>query len=86
MSINSIDKPGVNSKRISDQFQQVILNSIWNILPDGMIEQTCEEISYRFRRRKITPIVTVLHMVMAAIWPEESFTACWQVLWDTFIS
>jgi len=86
MLINSIDKSGGNSPRISDQFQQVILNSIRNILPDGMIERTCEQIGYRFRRRKLTPVVTVLHMVMAAIWPEESFNACWQVLWDTFIS
>jgi len=56
------------------------------MLPDEMIEQTCKEIGYRFRRRKITPIITVLHMIMAAIWPEESFNACWQVLWDSFIS
>jgi len=86
MLTNNIDKSEGNSKNISEQFQQVILNSIRNILPDEMIEQTCKEIGYRFRRRKITPVVTVLHMVMAAIWPEESFNACWQVLWDTFIS
>lgn len=85
MSMNSIDRSGANSKGISGQLQQVILNSIRNILPDRMIERTCKEIAYRFRRRKITPVVTVLHMVMAAIWPEESFNACWQVLWDTFI-
>ena len=86
MSVNSIDKSGANSKRISDQLEQVILNSIRKVLPDRMIEQTCEEVGYKFRRRKITPVVTVLHMVMAALWPEESFNACWQVLWDTFIS
>ena len=86
MSMNKIGKSGGNSKGISDQFQQVILNSIRNILPDSMIEQTCREIGYNFRRRKITPVVTVLHMVMSAIWPEESFNACWQVLWDSFIS
>jgi hypothetical protein len=66
--------------------EQVPLNAVRNILPDEMIEQTCKEIGYRFRRRKITPIITVLHMVMAALWPEESFNACWQVLWDNFIS
>ena len=86
MSINEIGNSGRNSKGISDQLEQVTLNSIRNILPDRMIEQTCEEIGYSFRRRKITPVVTVLHMVMAAIWPEESFNACWQVLWDSFIS
>lgn len=86
MSMNKIGNSGRNSEGISDQFQQVILNSIRKILPDSMVEQTCREIGYTFRRRKITPVVTVLHMVMAAIWPEESFNACWQVLWDTFIS
>ena len=83
---NSIDESGGNSEGISDQLQPVILNSIRNILPDEMIERTCKDIGYSFRRRKITPVVTVLHMVMAALWPEESFNACWQVLWDTFIS
>ena len=86
MSINEIGSSGRNSKGISDQLEQVTFNSIRNILPDSVIEQTCEEIGYSFRRRKITPVVTVLHMVMAAIWPEESFNACWQVLWDSFIS
>ena len=86
MSMNKIGKSGCNSTGISDQLQQVILNSIRNILPDSMIEQTCREIGYNFRRRKITPVVTVLHMVMSAVWPEESFNACWQVLWDSFIS
>jgi len=86
MSINSIGNSSCNSKGISEQLEQVTLNSIRNILPDEMIEQTCKEIGYTFRRRKITPVVTVLHMVMAALWPEESFNACWQVLWDSFIS
>ena len=86
MSTHKIGHSGQNSTKISDQLQQVILNSIRNVLPDAMIEQTCQEIGYRFRRRKLTPVVTVLHMIMAALWPEESFNACWQVLWDTFIS
>jgi hypothetical protein len=34
----------------------------------------------------LTPVVTVLHMILSALWPEESFNACWQVLWDTFVS
>ena len=86
MSINRIGNSGCNSEEISDQLEQVSLNSIRNILHDKMIEQTCKEVGYNFRKRKITPIVTVLHMIMAAIWPEESFNACWQVLWDSFIS
>jgi hypothetical protein len=83
--MNKIGKSGYNSEGISDQFQQVILNSVRNMLPDSMIDQICREIGYNFRKRKITPVVTVLHMVMAAIWPEESFNACWQVLWDSIV-
>ena len=51
-----------------------------------LVEQTCREVHYDFRKRKITPVVTVLHMIMSAIWLEDSFNACWQVLWDTFFS
>jgi hypothetical protein len=86
MSINEIGSSGCNSKGVSGQLEQVTFNSIRNVLPDSMIEQTCGEIGHSFRKRKITPVVTVLHMIMSAIWPEESFNACWQVLWDTFIS
>lgn len=86
MPMDKIGNSRRNSEGISDQFQQVILNSIRNVLPNSLIEHSCREIGYNFRRRKITPVVTVLHMVMAAIWPEESFNACWQVLWDSFIS
>ena len=75
MLMNKIGNSDRNSEGISDQLQQVILNSIRNMLPDNMIEQTCREIGYTFRRRKITPVVTVLHMVMAALWP---------VSWDIY--
>lgn len=75
-----------DSERKVDQLEQVTFNSIRNVLTNERIEQSCRDIGYGFRRRVITPVVTVLHMVMAAIWPEESFTACWQVLWDSFVS
>jgi hypothetical protein len=67
MSTDNIGSSRPNSEGISDQLQQVILNSIRKILPDRMIEQTRKEVGYRFRRRKITPVVAVLHMVMAAM-------------------
>ena|GEM_PF-3146584 len=61
MVMNSIGKSESDSKGISSQLQQVVLNSIRNILPDRMIEQTSKHIGYRFRRRKIAPMLTVLH-------------------------
>ena len=86
MSTSSIGTRPPHSEKISEQLQQVTLNAVRKVLPDQWIERTCQEVGYAFRRRKITPVVTVLHMIMAALWPEESFNACWQVLWDTFIS
>ncbi len=86
MCKDTIDPKHPNATKISDSLQSVIFNSIRNVVSDELVEQTCREVAYHFRRRKITPVVTVLHMIMSAIWPEESFNACWQVLWDTFVS
>lgn len=86
MCKDSIGKTPQTPAKISDFLPSVAFNSIRNIVSDALVDQTCQEIGYRFRRRKITPVVTVLHMILAAIWPEESFNACWQVLWDTFVS
>lgn len=61
-------------------------NSIRNILTDQDIHRACQEAQYEYRNRRISPVVTVLHMVLAAIWPEESFQAGWQVLWNGVVS
>ena len=86
MRKNTIGQAAPETAKISDSLQSIIFHSIRNIVSDELVEQTCREVDYGFRRRKITPVVTVLHMIMAAVWPEESFNACWQVLWDTFAS
>ena len=86
MCKDTIDQGPGKAPKISDAMQSAVFHSIRNIVSDELVEQTCREVDYDFRRRKITPVVTVLHMIMAAIWPEDSFNACWQVLWDTFVS
>jgi len=83
---DSIDKSPENSKKISQKMEQVTFNAIRKILPNHTIMQACESIGYTYRERKITPIVTVLHMIMAAIWPEDSFNASWQMVWANFAS
>ncbi len=72
--------------KIWDSLQSEAFHSVRNIISDDLVERTCQAVGYRFRRRKITPVVTVRHMILSALWPEESFNACWQVLWDTFVS
>jgi len=48
-----------------------------------MIETACRVVGYTFRKRKLTPILTVVHMVLAAIWPEESLQASADLTWDS---
>ncbi|MFQ6036905.1 MAG: IS4 family transposase [Sedimentisphaerales bacterium] len=86
MSRNNIDTTAKNPEKISEKIEQVSFNSVRKVLPDAVIVRACKAVGYKYRRRKITPIVTVLHMIMAAIWPEDSFNASWQVLWASLVS
>jgi len=86
MSKNSIDSSTKNHEKISDKLEQISFNSVRKVLPDNAIVRACKAVDYNYRERKITPIVTVLHMIMAAIWPEDSFNASWQVLWASLVS
>lgn len=73
------------SSDVSSKLQQVTFNSVRKVLPDGAIEQACRQVGHSYRRRVLTPIVTMLHMILAAIWPEESLEASWQLLWDSAV-
>ncbi len=86
MSNDSIVPMHENSAIISSSLASIPLSSIRRVLPDAAILQACQEAGYQCRHRLIVPIVTVLHMMLAAIWPEESFNASWEVLWSTFRS
>jgi len=86
MSRNNIDTIDKNPEKISDKIEQVSFNSVRKVLSDTAIVQACKSVGYKYRERKITPIVTILHMIMAAIWPEDSFNASWHVLWASFVS
>ena len=68
------------------KLETATFNSIRNILPDHDITRACKDIQYEYRNRTISPVVTVLHMILAAIWPEDSFNAGWQVLWNVAVS
>ncbi len=81
MSEKDFGKNSIKALRIHQKLESSILNSIRKVLPDTIITRICDECQYHFRNRKITPIAVVLHYIISAIWPEESFNACWQVLW-----
>lgn len=86
MTTHSIVQSHENSAAISASLASIPLSSIRQILPDQAIAQACHEAGYQFRHRLLVPVVTILHMVLAAIWPEESFNASWEVLWSAFKS
>jgi IS4 transposase len=84
MSNKSIVKVPVKTSQFPASLESVPLNSIRKILPDKTIHDACHQVNYNYRNRFITPVVTVLHVILAAIWPEESFNASWQLLWLSF--
>jgi len=86
MSAKDIDSASKNHENISEKIESITFSSIRKVLPDKAIENACDAAGYHYRQRVITPIVTVLHMILAAIWPEESFAASWQILWTSFSS
>src|SRR3989338_2836674 len=55
------------------------LNALRELLPDEVIREICEECSYYFRTRLLTPLVTIFHMISAGINREGSFQSAWQM-------
>lgn len=84
MSSKSIVKAAVKTSKFPESLESIPLNSIRKILPDKTIHDACHQVNYNYRKRFITPVVTVLHMILAAIWPEDSFNASWELLWSSF--
>jgi hypothetical protein len=84
MSSKSIGKTVRKTSSLSRNLESVTFNSIRKILPDKAIHDACYQVNYDYRNRLITPTMTVLHMITAAIWPEDSFVASWHLLWASF--
>lgn len=85
-SVTRIDAAPATLEEIRRKLRTTTLNSIREAIPDGAIEDACRSVGLIFRNRLIPPAVTVLHMVLAALWPEASFAASWQVMWDSMVS
>ena len=81
MSSASFGISGQKAPTISEKIVASTLNAIQSLLPPSKIEQVCAEAHYAWRDRVLSPAVIVLHLILAALWPEESFNASWQVQW-----
>jgi hypothetical protein len=86
MSSKSIVKIPAKTSKFPASLESAPLNSIRKILPDKTIQDACHQVNYNYRSSLITPIVTVLHMILAAIWPEKSFNASWELLWSSYVA
>ncbi|MBI9019214.1 MAG: IS4 family transposase [Phycisphaerae bacterium] len=86
MSKDIFDKSSVKTLNVFDKLHTSALNSIRKVLPDSIISKACQQCNYHYRNRLLTPTIIVLHMIMAAIWPEESFNASWQTMWATTVA
>jgi hypothetical protein len=84
MSNKAIGKAAGKTSNFCANIESVTFNSIRKVLPDRIILDACRQANYNHRNRFITPVLTVLHMILAGIWPEESFVASWQLLWASF--
>lgn len=80
----TIGKMETKTSNISADLESVTFNSIRKVLPNQVILDACQQSSYSHRNRLISPVMTVLHMIITGIWPEDSLTASWQLLWGSF--
>ncbi len=55
------------------------LNALRNVLKDSDILGACREVGHKFRKRLLTPVVAVFHMIASGLWPDASFQAAWHV-------
>lgn len=53
------------------------LQGIKEILSQQCVEQICQSQDYNYRKRLITPLVTLLHMIGSAVSREKSFQSAW---------
>jgi len=68
-------------KAFWENFRTHAFNSVRGVLTNQMVFDACRAVQWNYRERCLPPVQVILHMVLAAIWPEDSFAASWQVLW-----
>lgn len=73
-------------KKLEQQREEIEsgqLNALREMLPNEVIKQACEESSYYFRTRLLSPLVIVMHMIAAGISREGSFQSAWHLAGQT---
>jgi len=68
-------------KKFWENFRTHAFNSVRGVLTNQLVFDACRAAQWNYRERCLPPVLVILHMVLAAIWPQDSFAASWQVLW-----
>ena len=77
---DSVGGWGGEVESVRRKIEESQLCALRELLPDSAIHGSCARCGYEYRRRLLTPVVVVFHMIAAALWPEKSFQAAWQSL------
>ena len=79
MNNKIIEKRKRKLKQMREELISSQLNALRGLLPDETIEDLCLEAGYDFRSRLLCPLVTIFHMIGAAISREGSFQSSWHL-------
>lgn len=79
MRYQSIEKRKKKLKQVREELISSQLNALRELLPNEAIEELCREAGYYFRTRLLCPLVTIFHMIGAAISRDGSFQSSWHL-------
>ena len=79
MRNKSIEKREKKLNAVRKELISSQLNAVRELLPNHVIEDLCQEAGYYFRTRQLCPLVTIFHMIGAAISREGSFQSSWHL-------
>ena len=65
------------------RLEETQLNAVRELLTDKVITRICRQCGYYYRERVFTPLVTIFHMIGAAISREGSFQSSWHNIGET---
>lgn len=80
---NSIGGSVSKLEEVRRRLESTQLNAVRELLTDNAITRICNECEYYFRERIFTPLVTIFHMIGAAISREGSFQSSWHNIGET---
>ena len=64
-------------KELREELKDSQLKAVRGLITDERVAVICKESHYDYRDRMITPLVTILHMIGAALSRERSFQSTW---------